>query len=77
MGVNMIKSNKTRLIVAIGGAVLVASALLPIISPTPANAARYCLRSTSGHNNCGFRTMAQCQDTRHGKGGMCYRKPGS
>jgi Protein of unknown function (DUF3551) len=74
MRVTMSRRNKTRAVATIAGALLV----MTILSSNAAHGSpRYCFNSHGGHHNCGFRTWQQCQATRHGLGGACFRKPGT
>jgi hypothetical protein len=44
--------------------------------PTAAKEYKYCRRDvTSFMLQCGFETLAQCQDLSFGRGGECYRNP--
>ena len=43
---------------------------------TPASAGEYCRRDvTAAMLQCGFDTLAQCQDMSSGRGGDCVRNP--
>jgi Protein of unknown function (DUF3551) len=73
--VGMSKANQVLAIVTVSCALLVVTVLSLILSSNSAQA-RYCL-STREFRNCGFSTWQQCQATRRGQGGVCYRKPGT
>jgi len=71
------RASKMHGVVGSVGALLVVTLLSLISSSIAAHASRrYCL-NFRGHEDCSFSTLQQCHATRHGQGGMCYRKPGT
>jgi hypothetical protein len=52
-----------------------AIALGGLFSPPPARAGEYCSWDTDYMTDCGFSSMEQCQASRSGRGGDCFRDP--
>jgi uncharacterized protein DUF3551 len=53
----------------------VAIALGALFAPPTARAGEYCSLDTDHMTSCGFSSMTQCEATRSGLGGECFRDP--
>jgi len=71
------RASKTHGIVGVAGTLLVVTFLSLISSSNAAHASPRYRLNFRGHEDCSFSTLQQCHATRHGHGGMCYRKPGT
>jgi len=57
-------------------AAIASAAFVGAAGPAAAKDYQYCRRDvTSFMLQCGFETLAQCQDTSFGRGGDCFRNP--
>lgn len=53
----------------------VAIALGALFAPPTVRAGEYCRMDTDHMTGCGFSSMEQCEATRYGLGGDCFRDP--
>jgi hypothetical protein len=65
----------TRLL-TLSAAALAGAAVFGGATPAAAKDYQYCRRDvTAAMLQCGFETLAQCQDMSSGRGGDCFRNP--
>jgi|HubBroStandDraft_2_1064218.scaffolds.fasta_scaffold166151_1 hypothetical protein len=63
-------------LLSLGAAAIASAVLFGAAGPAAAKDYEYCRRGvTSFMLQCGFETLAQCQDTSFGRGGDCSRNP--
>jgi hypothetical protein len=61
---------------SLSAAAITCATLLGAAGPAAAKDYKYCRRDeTSFMMQCGFDTLAQCQDTSFGRGGDCFLNP--
>ena len=71
-----ITENNMSKLRSVGATAIASAALLGAIGPAAAKDYEYCRRDeTSFMMQCGFDTLAQCQDTSFGRGGDCFLNP--
>ncbi len=65
-----------RELLSLGAAAIASAAFFGGAGPAAAKDYEYCRRDvTSFMLQCGFETLAQCQETSFGRGGDCFRNP--
>ena len=65
-----------RKLLSLDAAAIASAAFFGGAGPAAAKDYEYCRRDvTSFMLQCGFETLAQCQDTSFGRGGDCFRNP--
>ena len=65
-----------RELLSLGAAAIASAAFFGGAGPAAAKDYEYCRRDvTSFMLQCGFETLAQCQETSFGRGGYCFRNP--
>lgn len=62
---------KTLSAATLAGAIAIAA----LLAPHTARAGEYCRMDTDHMTGCAFSTMEQCEATRYGLGGDCFRDP--
>jgi hypothetical protein len=63
-------------LLTLSAAAIVYAAFVGIAAPAAAKDYEYCRRDVTAYMlQCGFETLAQCQDMSSGRGGDCLRNP--